>query len=94
MARRCTFRCGDVVLEEGSAGDTSSLYCIGSGEATVVKGLGTSSAAIVAYLQPGQIFGEFSFVDKAPASASVLAGHIDAKSLSALGRGKGAEGLK
>jgi CRP-like cAMP-binding protein len=57
---------GEVILEEGEPGD--GLYIVLSGELEVKKGERT-----LARLKEGEIFGEMSLLQKAPASASVLA---------------------
>ena len=69
-ARRISYAAGDIVLREGS--ETPGIFVLRSGRVRIEKrrpGLGQP----IAMLGPGEVFGEVSFVDNHPASATVLA---------------------
>ena len=69
-ARRISYAAGDIVLREGS--ETPGIFVLRSGRVRIEKrrpGLGQP----IAMLGPGEVFGEVSFVDNHPASATVIA---------------------
>ncbi len=61
---------GDTIFEEGSAGDW--IYTILSGEVEVYKVVG-GKKVVIDILEPGDILGEVSFIDKKSRSASARA---------------------
>lgn len=66
-----TYQPGSVILEEGKL--SRGLWLIAEGRCEVVK-LGAAGAGrILAELAPGAVFGEMSFLEAAPHSASVRA---------------------
>jgi CRP-like cAMP-binding protein len=69
-AKRLSFRLGQEIIKQGSAGDT--LYVIRSGEASVEL-TGTDSATIVAKLEREDICGDMAFLEKSTATAAVIA---------------------
>lgn len=63
-----------VIIQEGS--DSEGLFVIESGKVKIVKGLNGASddnAIVIAELKEGDHFGEMSLIDRAPASAGVIA---------------------
>ena len=64
------FSPGESVLTEGD--DTQALWLILSGECTVSRE-SEQGERILAVLNPGDVFGEMSFVRNAPHSASIIA---------------------
>ena len=79
-AKRQHFLDGETILEEGSSSE--AIYILAEGEVRVErKGLTPGESvkpAEIARLGQGAVFGEMSFVDKAGASASVVAdGAVD-----------------
>ena len=65
-----SFRAGDVILAEGTAGDTAYLIVSGSVEVTVGKG---ARARQLGTLGAGDVFGEMSLIEPGPRSATVRA---------------------
>jgi len=61
---------GEIIFQEGSSGDW--IYTILSGKVEIYKVIG-GKKVVVDILQPGDIFGEVSFVDRRPRSASAKA---------------------
>jgi len=70
IATEETFSDGEVIFQEGSSGDW--IYLLLSGKVEIFKVIG-GKKVIVDILQPDDIFGEVSFVDKKPRSASARA---------------------
>jgi len=73
------FSQGTTILKEGEAGGW--LYVITEGKvriSKVVPGVGEEALSI---LSPGELFGEFEFLDGAPSSANAIA-HADCEVLS------------
>lgn len=68
--RRVRFGAGEIILEQGSPGD--SLYVIITGTVRVSLSHGVVSR-VVASLGPGQCFGEMSLLTGAPRSATCIA---------------------
>ena len=62
---------GNVVITEGTLGDT--LYIIVEGSVEVVINLEANDETILAVLKRGQIFGEMCLIESLPRSASVRA---------------------
>ena len=62
---------GDVVITEGTLGDT--LYIISEGSLEVVKNLDEPKELVLDTLKKGEIFGEMSIIESVPRSASVRA---------------------
>jgi len=56
-----TFKKGDVIIKEGE--DDASLYLLIVGTVSVIKGLGHVT---IAKLNPGDVFGDMSFLTKKP----------------------------
>ncbi|WP_263772704.1 cyclic nucleotide-binding domain-containing protein [Propionivibrio soli] len=69
-AKRVTHLAGEIVLGEGR--ETRGIYVIRSGRVRVEKRSGKTPYLVTA-LAPGEVFGEVSFVDGQPASATVIA---------------------
>lgn len=69
-ARHISYAAGDVVLREG--GQTPGIFVLRSGRVLVEKRPGGKTQHI-ATLVPGEVFGEVSFIDNRPASATVIA---------------------
>ena len=65
-----TYTNGQAIFKEGSYGET--LYVILSGKVEVSKMIDGEKVSI-AFLSKGEIFGEISFIDKKPRTASVSA---------------------
>ncbi|MEW6264950.1 MAG: Crp/Fnr family transcriptional regulator [Thermodesulfobacteriota bacterium] len=61
---------GDIIFEEGAAGDW--IYVIVSGEIEIFKNI-RGKKIVVDRLKKGELFGEVSFVDKEPRSAGARA---------------------
>ncbi|KAF0185184.1 MAG: cyclic nucleotide-binding protein [Nitrospirae bacterium] len=61
------FSAGDLVVKEGSFGD--SIYLILSGTVEISKNV-KGKKAVIAILEKGAIIGELSFIDKKPRPAS------------------------
>jgi CRP-like cAMP-binding protein len=62
---------GSCAITEGEPGD--SLFIVQSGRLQVEKEIGENSTKRLQELGPGDFFGEMSFLNKAPRSASVRA---------------------
>ena len=71
LADRRSFEMGDDILHEGV--EDPALWILLSGECEVVKAAGTGERQQLATLEPGDIFGEMSFLNPAPHSATVRA---------------------
>lgn len=71
VARRRTFRRGEVIVHEGDPGD--SLYVLESGRVKVVSYADSGRETIFDVLGPGECFGELSLIDNEPRSATVVA---------------------
>lgn len=69
-AKRVTYASGEVILNEGS--DAHGIFVLRSGRVRIEKRLGVPPI-VVTYLDAGEVFGEMSFIDAQPASASVVA---------------------
>jgi extracellular factor (EF) 3-hydroxypalmitic acid methyl ester biosynthesis protein len=70
QAKRLRFRLGEEIIKQGALGDT--LYVIRSGEASV-ESTGTGATIIVAKLEPKDICGDMTFLEKSNATAAVIA---------------------
>ena len=70
MVRSLQYAPGDVIIRENEAGE--SAYFIDAGKVAVYKDT-PGGQVHIAYLGPGDIFGEMSMVDDSPRSASVRA---------------------
>jgi CRP-like cAMP-binding protein len=64
------FEPGDEIIKQGAAGDAA--YFVLSGQCEVRRKVGRASKR-VAFIEPGNFFGELSIVAPAPRSASVVA---------------------
>ncbi len=65
------FPCGTTILTEGEEGQC--LWLLLKGTVQVVKDVAGRDPQHLATLEPGSIFGEMSFLQRAPHSASVVA---------------------
>jgi len=68
------FRCfdaGDSILKEGES--SQYLWIIATGKCQIVKDCGEGIQNTLAVLEPGGVFGEMSFFEEAPHSATVHA---------------------
>jgi len=74
LAQTRRFTAGEAILTVG--GEVSRLYVVGSGTVRVVVPVERRVEAeedLLGRMGPGECFGEFSFADRRPASASVIA---------------------
>jgi CRP-like cAMP-binding protein len=62
---------GDVIFEEGDAGD--SLYLVGSGSVKISKSGRGGQQETLGFISPGNFFGEMSLIDGQPRSAQASA---------------------
>jgi extracellular factor (EF) 3-hydroxypalmitic acid methyl ester biosynthesis protein len=69
-ARRVSFATGEIVLSEGS--EAQGIFVLRSGRVKIEKRF-PSPPQTITTLGPGEVFGEVSFIDSHPASASVIA---------------------
>jgi len=69
---KLSYNDGDVIVREGSD-DSSSMFFILEGNATVYKGYDTKRIATLATLKPGSHFGEVGLFLHEPRTASVVA---------------------
>jgi CRP/FNR family transcriptional regulator, cyclic AMP receptor protein len=65
-----TFQDGQVIFKEGDNGDW--LYIVMDGEVQLTKAVGNHKI-IIDVIMPGEIFGELSYIDKKPRSATATA---------------------
>jgi CRP-like cAMP-binding protein len=65
------FRRAEVIFHVGDPGD--ALFLIASGSVKITLPSETGEEAILATLQPGEVFGELSLLDGAPRSATAVA---------------------
>ena len=65
------YKKGDMIIEEGTV--DKNLYLIYEGSVEVLKKGDTGDLVPLAYLAPGEYFGEFSLIDSKPRSANVKA---------------------
>lgn len=59
----------EVVIKEGELGD--QLYLIKKGAVTVTRIFSRGEQKVIARLEAGEVFGEMSFIDRKPRTASV-----------------------
>jgi CRP-like cAMP-binding protein len=71
VAERKRFAAGETIVQERAKGD--SLCVIKSGRVKVCKADSSGEDHLLAFLEPGEYFGEISLLDRAPRSASVYA---------------------
>ena len=69
-AKRMSFAAGELLLSEGQ--ESAGIYVLRSGRVRVQK-RAISPRRIIATLEPGEVFGEVSFIDNQRVSASVVA---------------------
>ncbi len=67
---RETYKAGEVIFEEGSHG--TSVYVLSSGKVEISKMVHGKKTPLEV-LGPGDVFGEMSFIDPAPRSATAAA---------------------
>jgi CRP/FNR family cyclic AMP-dependent transcriptional regulator len=67
---RETHEAGDVIVKEGSHG--SAVYVVSSGKVEISK-MVQGKKVVLDILGPGDVFGEMSYLDPAPRSATVIA---------------------
>jgi CRP-like cAMP-binding protein len=70
-ARYLDYSPGNVVISEGTLGDT--LYILSEGTAEVVKNLEETGEKVLATLKRGEFFGEMCIIESVARSASVRA---------------------
>ncbi len=70
MAEPVTIRAGELLMEEGTPGD--SAYIILDGEFDILKRSGQQDV-VIAVRGPGEVIGEISLLDQSPRTASVRA---------------------
>jgi len=70
IGHRRTYESGEYIFRKGQEGD--ALYLIESGQVQVVTGP-PSDEKVLAYLGPGNFFGELALLDDSPRSASARA---------------------
>jgi CRP/FNR family cyclic AMP-dependent transcriptional regulator len=78
LSKPCRFRAGEVIFQEGDAGDC--LYVIGSGEVEVIVQDSAGAPKSLALLSAPEVFGEMSLIDKEARSATIRA-HSDTSAL-------------
>ena len=78
-ARPVSYAAGEVVLSEGQPAE--GIFVLRSGRVKIEKRF-SKPPLMIAALGPGEVFGEMSFIDNQPASASVIA--IDASEVDIL----------
>jgi CRP/FNR family cyclic AMP-dependent transcriptional regulator len=71
LARRRTYRRGEVVFHRGDPGDVLHIVC--QGRLKVVLPAESGGEAVLAIVGPGGLFGEMALLDGEPRSASVVA---------------------
>ncbi|MCC6178282.1 MAG: Crp/Fnr family transcriptional regulator [Chloroflexi bacterium] len=71
VARRRTYRRGEVVFHQGDPGD--SLHILLEGRVKIVLDAESGDEAVIAIFGPGDCFGELALIDGEPRSASVAA---------------------
>ena len=64
------YEAGEVIFEEGSHG--TAVYVLSSGKVEISK-IVQGKKTVLEVLGPGDIFGEMSFIDPAPRSATAIA---------------------
>ena len=69
VARRRSYRRGEVIFHQGDPGD--SLHFLIDGRVKVVLDAESGEEAVIAILGPGDCFGELSLIDGEPRSATV-----------------------
>ncbi len=62
---------GDIVFKEGDAGD--SLYLVGEGSVKISRQDRAGHQQVLAYMHPGNFFGELAMLNRAPHSAMATA---------------------
>lgn len=72
LCRVRQFEAGEVLMNEGDAGDT--VHIILEGNAEIVKGHHTPTALTIAYRHTGEVIGEMSLDNDQPRFATVVAG--------------------
>lgn len=71
VARRRTYRRGEVIFHQGDPGDT--LHLLQSGRVKVVLADESGGEALIAILSPHDCFGELALIDGEPRSATIEA---------------------
>lgn len=71
VAERVDIKAGQKVVEEGER--SREFYVVISGEFSVSKRLASGKQTTIAHLKPGDSFGEMSYLDGRPRSATVVA---------------------
>jgi CRP/FNR family transcriptional regulator, cyclic AMP receptor protein len=71
VAKKVKYNEDDLIFAEGTPGD--ALYVVKSGQVKVTKKDADGEEHLLAYIEPGEYFGEISLADQAPRSASVYA---------------------
>ncbi|MBF0472687.1 MAG: cyclic nucleotide-binding domain-containing protein [Nitrospirae bacterium] len=72
MCKCRNYRAGEVVFEQGDAGDR--FYVIINGQIDIIKIINDSNEETLATIGKGQCFGEMAILDDSPRSASARAG--------------------
>ncbi len=71
ILRERVFPAGEVIIQEGSPGDT--LFLVMSGRVKVIKEMDSPNPILLAEIGPEEWFGEMALFDRQPRSASVVA---------------------
>jgi CRP-like cAMP-binding protein len=72
------FKKGQLIMEEGSAGDSMMIILSGAARVTQVTGASCEEALVV--LKEGEMFGEMALLEGLPRSATVIA-QVDVRAL-------------
>jgi len=71
QSRYCSFKFGDVIIQEGERDDR--LYILISGKVNIVKSYRTKKEKRLRFLEPPAYFGELALIDDLVRSATVVA---------------------
>ncbi len=71
VTEESVFSDGDLIIEEGTAGER--LYLIAEGKCSVTTQIAGAGTEEIKLMEPGDFFGEMSLLEAVPVSASVYA---------------------
>ena len=71
IAHFISFEKESIIFKEGDTGD--KMYVIIEGHTAVIKGVSTNDSSVIAFLGPGDCFGELALIDDSPRSATLKA---------------------